>query len=157
MKNKKVLIYTVSISVCQAAGLIGAVFTTSAIPEWYSNLIKPGFNPPNWIFSPVWTALYTLMGISVSRVWLSPKNNLRKRGLEVFILQLVLNTSWSIIFFGLKNILVALLEILILWISILITIIKFWRIDKKAAYLLLPYILWVSFATILNLSIFLLN
>ena len=157
MKNKKVLIYTVSIIVCQVAGLIGAIFTTSAIPGWYANLVKPSFNPPNWIFSPVWTVLYTLMGISVSRIWLSPKNDLRKRGLEVFILQLVLNASWSIIFFGLKNILMALLEILIMWISILITIIKFWRIDKKAAYLLFPYILWVSFATTLNLSIFLLN
>lgn len=157
MRNKKVFVYMAFIIVCQAAGLVGAVFTTPAIPGWYSGLIKPTFNPPNWIFSPMWTLLYVLMGISVSKVWLSSKNNQRKNGLKIFFIQLALNTGWSIIFFGFKNIILALFEILLLWISILITIGKFWKIDKKSAYLLFPYILWVSFAAILNLSILLLN
>jgi tryptophan-rich sensory protein len=132
------------------------VFTTSSIPTWYASLIKPSFNPPNWIFGPVWTTLYLLMGISLYLVWIrGAKKN--RTALIWFGSQLALNSIWSILFFGLKSPLSAFIEIIFLWITILITIIYFYKTSKPAAYLLIPYILWVSFAAVLNISIVILN
>lgn len=149
----------VSIFVCQLAGFIGSFFTVSSIPTWYSTLNKPFFNPPNWIFGPVWIILYLLMGISLYLIWnnKSGKTKQFKIAITFFISQLVLNSLWSIIFFGLKLPLIAFIEIIVLWIFILLTIIYSYKISKIASYLLIPYILWVSFASILNLSIYLLN
>jgi tryptophan-rich sensory protein len=126
--------------------------------SWYSTLIKPPFNPPSWVFGPAWTILYILMAISAYLVWKKgfKKKNV-KDALKIFGIQLVLNLLWSPVFFGLKNILMALILIMILWYFILHTIREFYKIDKMAAYLLYPYFAWVSFATILNLSIWLLN
>ena len=157
MKNKKIFVYVVFIIICQLAGILGSLFTTPAIRGWYTEIQKPSFNPPNWIFAPVWTTLFVLMGISVSIVWLSEKNELRKKALTVFFIQLILNTLWSIIFFGMENPMLAFIEIIFLWFAILYTIILFWKIQRPAAILLIPYILWVSFASVLNLSIALLN
>ena len=143
---------------CQAAGMVGALFTSPAIPKWYANLHKPAFNPPNWIFAPVWTFLFLLMGISVFLVWNKIGEDKKvKTALSVFILQLALNTLWSILFFGLRSPLYAFGEIIILWLAILVTILNFYRISKAAAFMLLPYILWVSFAVILNFVIVILN
>ena len=133
-------------------------FTVSSIPDWYSALRKSSLNPPDWVFGPVWTVLFLLMGISLYLVWdkgLKEKNV--KRGLVFFGVQLSLNTLWSIIFFGLKSPTLAFIEIFILWIAILFTIIEFYRISKPAAYLLVPYFMWVSFAIFLNYSIVVLN
>lgn len=157
-KLREVVRLVVSIVVCQVAGGIGAVFTTPAIPTWYAGLNKPAFNPPNTVFFPVWTTLYTLMGIAVFLVW---RKDLSERPVRVavgiFAIQLVLNTAWSIIFFGLQSLFVALIAIAFLWIAIVVNIVTFWRISKAAGALLIPYILWVSFASLLNYSIWMLN
>lgn len=142
----------------ELAGIIGSVFTVSSIPIWYASLIRPGFSPPNWIFGPVWTTLYALMGIAAFLVWRKglPNKDV-KVALGLFLGQLVLNSLWSIIFFGLQNPGAALVEIIFLWLAIVATIVAFARISKLAAWLLVPYILWVSFAAYLNYSIWLLN
>jgi translocator protein len=148
----------VSIFICQLAGIIGAVFTFSSIPTWYSTLNKPSFNPPNWIFGPVWTLLFLLMGISLYLIWNRGFNNQSvKIAVIIFAIQLALNIIWSLLFFGLRYPLFAFIEIIMLWLAILITIIKFYNINVTAALLLIPYLLWVSFAAILNYSIYILN
>ena len=149
------LIFAILIS--QLAGIIGSLFTITSTKSWYTTIIKPSFNPPNWIFGPVWTLLYLLMGISLYLILTTKKSKNRKIGLYLFFTQLVLNTLWSILFFGLQSPLFAFIEIIILWLAILLTIIYFYKINKKASYLLIPYILWVTFAAILNLSIYSLN
>ena len=148
----------ISIIICLAAGFIGSIFTNRSIPIWYESLKKPSFNPPGWLFGPVWTALFILMGISLFLIW---QKGLNYNGviiaLIVFGIQLILNILWSILFFGLRAPLAAFIEIIILWILILMTILIFYPISKTAALLLLPYILWVSFASILNFSLWRLN
>lgn len=148
----KYLKLLLAIAVCQGAGLIGSIFTINSVKTWYVVLNKPFFNPPSWVFAPVWTILYLLMGISLYLVW-----GIKKVNLKWFWLQLALNTLWSIIFFGLKNPTLALIEIVALWVSILFTIKSFLKVSRVAAYLLLPYILWVSFAAVLNMAIVILN
>ena len=155
---REVLRLVVSIVVCQLAGGLGAIFTTPAIPTWYASLERPGFQPPNWLFFPVWTTLYTLMGIAAFLVWRKGLHERRVRvALGIFAIQLVLNTAWTIIFFGLYSLFGAVIAIVFLWIAILINIVTFWRISKVAGALLIPYILWVSFAGILNYSVWMLN
>ncbi|MBI4080622.1 MAG: tryptophan-rich sensory protein [Candidatus Levybacteria bacterium] len=146
-----------AILVCQAAGIIGSFFTINSVNTWYTTLEKPFFNPPSWVFGPTWTILYLLMGISLYLVWNSKNTKEKKVGLKYFYIQLVLNALWSIVFFGFKSPPLALIEILTLWIMIFLTIRSFLKINKNAAYLLFPYIAWVSFATILNLFIVILN
>jgi len=136
------------------ASAIGGFFTTNSVSTWYVTLIKPPFNPPSWVFGPVWGILYLLMGISLYLVWIKKFD---KKAFTFFGIQLFLNALWSILFFGLKNPLFSFIEIIILWIAILMTIIYFYRINKNSAYLLIPYILWVTFASVLNFSIFILN
>jgi len=126
--------------------------------SWYNTLNKPFFTPPSWLFGPAWTVLYILMGVSAYLVWKKGfKKKQIKEALKIFAIQLVLNLSWSPIFFGAKQIFLALIVIIIMWIIIFKTIKVFAKIDKTASYLLYPYILWVSFATILNFSVWLLN
>ena len=147
-----------AILICQLAGAIGSLFTYRAIPVWYASLVKPLFNPPNRIFGPVWLTLYTLMGISafivLSQGW---ERKEVKTALFIFAGQLVLNSLWSVIFFGLRSPLFAFVEILVLWVFIVLTIYYFYKISKFAGLILLPYLLWVSFAAVLNLSIAILN
>jgi tryptophan-rich sensory protein len=148
----------VAIIISELAGVIGSFFTASSIPTWYTNITKPSFNPPSWIFGPVWTTLYALMGISAFLIW---KKGLDRKdvkiALGIFLGQLTLNALWSIIFFGLQSPGAAFVEIIFLWIAILVTIIAFAKISRLAAWLLVPYILWVSFAGYLNFSIWQLN
>lgn len=148
----------ISILICQCAGIIGAFFTRRSIPEWYAFLNKPAFNPPNWVFAPAWATLYTLMGISAFLVW---RKGLRTPGvrnaLTIFLLQLALNSLWSIVFFGNRSIVGGLVVIVILWLAILWAMIRFSALSKPAAVLLIPYIVWVSFALILNVAFVLLN
>lgn len=158
MKISSTFKLLISIIICESAGIIGSIFTSSSIPTWYAGIAKPIFSPPNWVFGPVWTTLFALMGIALFLVWRKgfDKKEVRMAVL-VFGLQLALNISWSIIFFGLENPGLAFAEIIFLWISIVATIISFYKIDKTAGYLLIPYILWVSFAAFLNYSIWVLN
>jgi len=155
---KRAIGLAVSVVICELAGIIGSLFTAPSIPGWYAGLAKPSFNPPNWIFGPVWTALYAMMGVAVYLVYeKGPKNRVVKRALAVFAAQLLLNALWSIVFFGAHMILAAAVVIVLLWAGILASIVLFRPISKAAAWLLVPYILWVSFATALNVSFFLLN
>lgn len=146
------------IIVCELVGLLGTPFTINSIPTWYATLNKPFFSPPNWIFGPVWTLLYFLMGVSfyliLKKGW---KKKPVKNATKFFIAQLVVNFLWSPIFFGLRSPLLGLITIVLMWILIVLTIKKFYPLSKLAAYLLIPYLLWVSFATILNASILFLN
>ncbi len=195
MKYDNLLKFFTSIIICELAGVIGSFFTISQINGWYKNLNKPSFNPPNWIFGPVWTTIFVLMGISLYLVWSKkwhPKNKISREKAKttnltskskisavraistarqkfssgpwqklnivlIFTVQLVLNILWSIIFFGIHSTGLAFFELLMLWFAIIFTMANFYRVSKIAALLLLPYILWVSFAAILNLAIFLIN
>lgn len=145
-----------AIIICELAGVVGSIFTTPAIKSWYLYLPKPDLAPPNWVFAPVWTTLFALMGLAAYLVWRKKWNSKEKRkALFVFALQLVLNTIWSGLFFGLKNIGLAFFELVLLWLSIAATIYYFSKISRAAAWLLVPYIMWVSFAGYLNLSFWL--
>lgn len=158
MTKKNLVRLIISLGICQLAGVLGALFTSPSIPTWYASLEKPAFNPPNWLFSPVWITLFVLMGISLYFLWESTlKERRAKRVLFIFSIQLALNVLWSIIFFGLKSPSFAFLEIVILWAAILLTIIKSLKVSKIAGVLLIPYILWVSFAAVLNFFIWKLN
>jgi benzodiazapine receptor len=158
MKKRDALKFVVSILVCQLAGLIGGLFTASSVDTWYAALTKPSFNPPNWLFSPAWITLYVLMGIALFLVW---RKGIQTEGVKnaiaFFAGQLALNTLWSILFFGLQKPLVAFIEIVVLWCLILITLLKFTKITKFAGLLLVPYLLWVSFAAVLNFFLWFLN
>lgn len=138
-------------------GAIAGMFTSQAVPEWYSALNRPSFNPPNWIFGPVWTILYILMGISFFIVWKQEANRMRNLAIIVFLLQMFLNFAWSFIFFYFNMIGIALVEIILLWASIILMLILFYKIKPIAALINIPYLLWVSFATVLNASYFFLN
>jgi benzodiazapine receptor len=155
---KRAIGIVISVVICELAGIIGSAFTAPSIAGWYAGLTKPPFNPPNWIFGPVWTALYAMMGIAAYLVYeKGMKNKEVRRALAVFAGQLLLNTLWSIVFFGAHMILTAAVVIVLLWVGILASILLFRRISRPAAYLLAPYILWVSFATVLNSSLYVLN
>jgi benzodiazapine receptor len=146
-----------SLIICQLAGIIGSLFTAPAIPNWYASLKKPSFTPPSWLFSPVWIFLFVLMGLSLYILWQAHSKKDPRTALLFFALQLILNVLWSVIFFGLKSPMWAFIEIIILWLAILLTIWKSLKISKAAGYLLLPYLIWVSFAAVLNSSIWMLN
>jgi tryptophan-rich sensory protein len=181
MKYNNLLKLLTSIIICELAGGIGSVFTTPEIGAWYESLNKPFFNPPNWIFGPVWASLFILMGVSLYLVWIKkwePKNKIgpekskmwnplskkffsgswrQANIILIFATQLILNVLWSVIFFGAHSPSAAFFEILMLWFAIVFTIVNFYRVSKTAGYLLIPYIIWVSFAAILNFVIFLIN
>lgn len=144
---------------CLVIGYLSGTVTRESILTWYPTLVKPIFNPPNWIFAPVWTILYVMMGVAGGLIWNyieSDKKKVKKAFL-FFVIQLGLNALWSYIFFGLHNPLLALIEIIILWLMIFETYAQFKSIDKIAGMLLIPYLIWVSFATVLNASIWWLN
>jgi tryptophan-rich sensory protein len=147
-----------SLVLCFLAGAIGSVFTYASIPTWYASLNKPFFTPPNWLFGPAWTTFYILMGLSLYLVWKKGfKGKAKKQALYLFAAQLILNALWSFLFFGLQSPLYGFVGIVPLWLFILLTIWKFWKIDRNAALLLLPYIAWVSFAAALNFAVWMLN
>ena len=178
---KNIIKLIVSILICELAGVLGSLFTTPAIKTWYAFLAKPSFSPPDSVFAPVWTLLFLLMGIALYLVWSKNWHIEVKAGqaerktwnpisrklfsgswreenaVLIFSLQLALNVLWSIIFFYFRSPGLAFFEILMLWFAILYTIVNFYRISKSSGFLLLPYLLWVTFAAVLNLYIYLLN
>lgn len=147
------------IAICLAVGFLGSRITQTTIDTWYPTIEKPIFNPPNWVFAPVWTILFILMGTSAGLVWnrLEENKELVKKAMLFFIIQLLLNLFWSYLFFGLNNLLLASIEIVLLWLIIFETYSVFKQVDKKAANFLIPYLTWVGFATILTISIYFLN
>lgn len=139
-------------------GGLGSFVTTPTLGNWYKDLIKPAFMPPDWVFAPAWTLLFALMGISVYLVYEKGLKSEKVRvALIFFIVQFIFNTSWTLIFFGARLPVLALIDIVILWFLILLTILKFYKVSKTAGLILLPYLLWVSFATYLNWSVVVLN
>lgn len=157
MKRKFIKIL-IAVVVCLLIGFLSSFATQSSVNDWYLTLNKPSFNPPNWLFAPVWSALYVMMGIAVGIVWGKGFHHVWvKTALYHFGFQLLLNALWSIVFFGLKNPLAALFVILVLLVMIVLTIKWFKVVSKKAAFLMVPYLLWVLFATVLNFKIWELN
>lgn len=147
-----------SVAVCILIGFVGSFVTRDSVSTWYAELSRPSFTPPDWTFGVVWPILYVMMGISAFLIWNEGFDKTEvKVALGIFGLQLILNGLWTPIFFGLQLIGLALIEILMMWAAILLTNIYFWKVSKPAALLLLPYILWVSFAIVLNASLFVLN
>jgi benzodiazapine receptor len=146
------------IVLCELAGIVGSVFTATAIPTWYQTLTRPSFSPPNWLFGPVWITLYLLMGIAIALV--RQRKNMKgavQSATTLFVVHLAANAVWSPIFFGAKNIPLAFINIGFIWVSLILLIFRFYAIEKKSAYLLLPYLAWISFATVLNYHFWLLN
>jgi len=138
-------------------GGVAGMFTSEAIPGWYATLNQPSFNPPNWIFGPVWTTLYIVMGISFFLIWKLEASKERNHAIGIFLVQLLLNFGWSFCFFYFKMIGLALIEIIALWISIALMLKRFYKLKPLAAYINIPYLLWVSFATVLNAAYYWLN
>lgn len=156
--TKKLSRILIAVGICLIVGSISGGSTASSLTDWFATLEKPVFNPPGWIFGPVWTILYIMMGIAAGRVWAMGMDTPGvKRALSIFGIQLLLNFMWSIIFFGLQEIAWALVDIVLLWVMIILTMRAFKPLDKTAYLLLWPYLLWVSFATVLNASILYLN
>ena len=155
-KYLKIFIFVLT---CVAVGYLSGIVTRSSVQTWFPTLVKPSFNPPAWLFAPVWSLLYIMMGIAAGLVWsrIDVEKEAVRKALLFFIIQLVLNALWSLLFFGLKNPLLAMIEIVLLWLVIYETYVKFGKIDKIAGYLFVPYLLWVSFAAVLNASIWWLN
>ncbi|MEM5814805.1 MAG: TspO/MBR family protein [Candidatus Aenigmatarchaeota archaeon] len=153
MKPRNLAVLLGFILLCQLAGIIGSFFSFDAIETWYAGLQKPFFTPPSWVFGPVWLTLYTLMGISAYLVWEKQGNG----ALGIFVVQLFLNAIWSIVFFGFHSPAAGVAVIIALWLAIAATMRGFWQISRTAAWLLVPYIFWVSFAALLNIAIMLLN
>lgn len=156
--NKITRILSVVVT-CLVIGYFSGIVTRSAIADWYPTLIKPSFNPPNWIFAPVWSMLYVMMGVAAGLVWdrMEQESEVVKNALLFFAIQLGLNDLWSYLFFGLRNPMLAGLEIIVLWLMIYETYVQFAKINKIAGYLFIPYLAWVSFAAVLNASIWWLN
>lgn len=157
MNKTLIFKFLISIALPLGIGVIAGMFTAQAVPEWFASLNRPWFSPPNWVFGPVWTFLYLLMGISFFLIWKQEANRSRQLALVVYFVQLLLNFAWSFIFFYFKMIGLALVEIVLLWLTIVAMLVLFYRVKPAAAYLNVPYLLWVTFATILTAGYFWLN
>lgn len=142
---------------CLGAGGLGAIFTSRSLENWYPDLVKPSWNPPDFVFAPVWTTLFVLMGVAGWLIWRAPPHPSRRRALVFFTIQLLLNSLWSMLFFGLQSPGLALVEIALLWVAILLTMASALTSSRAAAWLLAPYLAWVSFAALLNASIWRFN
>lgn len=157
MKKIEILKLIISLAIPLALGSIAGIFTSDGTSGWLDSLNSPSFRPPNWIFGPVWTALYLLMGFSLFLIWKKKASKLRNTALTVFFIQLTLNFLWSFIFFYFHQIGIALIEIILLWIGIVTMIVQFYKIKPLAAYINIPYLLWVTFTTVLNGAYYFLN
>jgi tryptophan-rich sensory protein len=147
----------VFLAICLLVSGAGGAVTATSVGTWYQALQKPPFNPPDWIFAPVWTVLYLFMAIAGWRVWRTAPRKLGRSDLVVFAAQLGLNFAWSFVFFGMHRVDLALAIIVVLFLVIIANTILFWRVDRWAGMLFVPYVLWVAFATLLNASIWTLN
>jgi len=157
MNKSNVIKLVISLLLPLSVGAVAGMFTSQAVPIWYASLNRPSFNPPNWVFGPVWTTLYILLGISFFLIWKENPTKERNVAIKIFSIQMLLNFAWSFLFFYFNLIGVALIEIILLWTSIALMIYLFYKIKPFAAYLNIPYLLWVSFATNLNAGYYFLN
>lgn len=150
-KGKDILGGAIAIGICEAVGIIGGLATASSVSTWYSTLQKPSFTPPDWVFAPVWTLLYALMGVAAYLVWrIGWRQRRVKVAIAAFIVQLALNLLWSILFFALRSPGIAMIDILLLLIAIVVTGVLFYRLRPLAGWLMAPYVLWVAYASMLN-------
>lgn len=155
---KRLVQVAAAVLACEAVGLIGSIFTAPAVVRWYPALEKPFFNPPAWVFAPTWTLLYAMMGVALYMIWRKKEQGYNvSLALTLFFTQLFLNGMWSFLFFGLKSLELAVLDILMLWVLIILTVVQFWGIDRRASLLMIPYLAWVSYASILAYAIWRLN
>ena len=145
------------LALCLGIGALGASVTATSVETWYAGLVKPSFNPPDEVFGPVWTVLYILMGVAAWRVWRSADRDTTRGPLTLFALQLAINLGWTVVFFGLQKIASAVATIVVLDVAVLVTMLAFRPVDRLAALLMLPYVVWVAFATVLNVAIWRLN
>lgn len=157
MKFNDIVKLVVAFASSFLAALIGSIFTMPSITIWYASLNKPFFTPPGWLFGPAWTILYILMAIALFLIWSLPESKARNQAIALFAGQLIMNVLWSVGFFGFHNILLGVALILVLLALIVLTTYEFYKLSKPAAYAMIPYILWVSFATCLNAAVFFLN
>lgn len=157
MKRSDLIKLVISILIPLALGAIAGRFTAQAVPEWFASLNRPSFSPPNWLFGPVWTILYILLGISLFLIWKQIPSKERNKALWIFSIQMFLNFIWSFVFFYFNQIGLALIVIVCLWFSIVLMLIRFYKIKPLAAYLNIPYLLWITFASILNAGYYILN
>jgi translocator protein len=153
----KLIKFILSVALPLTIGAVAGFFTSESVRGWFQTINKPSFNPPSWVFAPVWTTLYILMGIAFYLIWIKPKSEKRDRAIIFYLLQLILNGAWSFIFFYAQQPGWAFAEIVVLWLMIIITMALFYQVSKPSVYFLIPYLLWVSFASILNFSIWSLN
>jgi len=156
-RRRDTLAFAAFLALCLAVSALGAAATATSVGTWYRTLVKPPFNPPDWIFAPVWSALYFMMAIAAWRVWRRGGLRQARSALTLFVMQLALNLAWSIVFFGMRAIGAALVEITVLLLAILATTLVFWRRDRVAGLLLVPYAAWVAFAAVLNAALWRLN
>lgn len=154
---RNVLGLTAFLMACAGVSIIGAAITSTSVGNWYQALEKPSFNPPDWLFPPVWTSLYVLIAVAGWRVWRYAGSTRVRPALTIYVAQLALNIAWSFLFFGLQQVGLALAEIIVLLVAIVANLILFWRLDRWAGTLLIPYLLWVAFAAVLTASIWRLN
>lgn len=157
ISGREILVLGGFIAACFSAAAFGGYFTGSSVGTWYAALRKPVWNPPGWVFGPVWTALYTSMAVAAWLVWRRVGFAGGALAFGIFLLQLILNAAWSMIFFGWRNPQMAFVEICLLWLAIATTLVLFWRISAAAGWLILPYLAWVSFAAVLNFALWRLN
>ena len=150
--------FLISVTLPLLVGGLSGFTTARGVQEWYPSLAKPPFNPPSWVFGPVWTLLYIMMGVAAYLVWQKGwENEIVRVALALYLVQLILNGLWSILFFGMQSPSLAFAEIILLWLAIAATVVWFWRVSPAAGILLLPYEAWVSFAALLNGSLWILN
>jgi benzodiazapine receptor len=157
MVKQQIIKLIISIALPLLVGAVAGMFTAKAVPEWYATLNRPSFSPPNWLFGPVWTTLYLILGISLFLIWKQNPTEDRNIAIILFLVQIFLNFAWSFLFFYFKLVGIALVEIVLLWITIIIMIVQFYKVLPLAAYINIPYLLWVSFATVLNAAYYMLN
>ena len=149
--------YVISAAIALAVGGLSAVLSMEGMMLYEQTTLKPPLTPPGWVFSVVWTILYTLMGISSARIWLTPESKERSKGLNLYVVQLIVNFFWSLLFFNAQAYGLAALWLILLWILVLLMILEFSKVDKPAAWLQIPYLVWLTFAAYLNLSVWFLN
>jgi tryptophan-rich sensory protein len=152
-RRQELLALAAFLLLCLGVSALGGLATSTSVGTWYQTLTKPAFNPPDWVFAPVWTTLFVMMAIAGWRVWRTPPISIRSSALWAFGVQLVLNLAWSALFFWMRSIGLALIEISVFWVSLVGTTILFWRVDRIAGALFLPYVAWVSFAVVLNAAL----
>ena len=157
MNLKKWKPYIISTIIALVVGTLSGLLSMNGMKIYEADVVKPSLTPPGWLFPVVWTILYALMGISAAKIWLTPESRSRSKGLNLYVAQLIINFFWSLIFFNQQAFGFAAIWLLLLWILVALMIREFYKVDRKAAFLLIPYLIWLTFAAYLNIAVWILN